>query len=191
MQKILFVCSENRIRSPTAAAVFSKDEGVEAISAGTNPDSATPVSVALIEWADVILVMEERHRKLLQARFRRELGNKKVGVLGLPDIYDFMEPVLVELLKEKVPSYVRIGRNTAMSDGNRKIDLPAWAIVLDVFGTLLLAVGIYALVGGDELLFADFLDIRPLAIPLIVAGVLLMLPLVGVFMGQVTRLDRS
>lgn len=191
MPKILFVCSENRLRSPTAAAVFAEYEGVEAIGAGTNPDSTTPVSAALIEWADVILVMEERHRKLLQARFHRELGNKKIGVLGLPDIYDFMEPVLVQLLKEKVPSYVRVGQNVEMNEGDRKFDLPAWAIVLDVIGTLLLAAGIYALVGGDDLLFSDFLDIRPFAIPLIVAGVLLMLPLVGVLMGQVTRLDRS
>lgn len=108
MPKILFVCSENRLRSPTAEAVFSQYDGVEAIGAGTNPDAATPVTTALVEWADVILVMEERHQKQLQARFSGALGNKKVDVLGLPDIYDYMEPVLVQLLKEKVPSYVQL-----------------------------------------------------------------------------------
>ena len=106
--KILFVCNENRLRSPTAAAVFSQYEGVEAIAAGTNPDAETPVTAALIEWADVILVMEERHKKHVEERFPLELGNTKVGVLGLPDIYDYMEPVLVQLLKEKVPSYVQL-----------------------------------------------------------------------------------
>ena len=108
MPKILFVCSENRLRSPTAEAVFSRYEGVEAIGAGTNADAATPVSGDLIEWADVILVMEKSHKNKLTKRFPDLLKNKKVGVLNLPDIYDYMEPVLVELLERKVPSYVRI-----------------------------------------------------------------------------------
>ena len=108
MPKLLFVCSENRLRSPTAEAVFSRYEGVEAIGAGTNPDAATPVSTELIDWADVILVMEESHRTKLMRRFAEQLENKKIGVLNLPDIYDYMEPVLVQLLKEKVPSYVRL-----------------------------------------------------------------------------------
>lgn len=108
MPKILFVCTENRLRSPTAEAVFSRYEGVEAIGAGTNPNAATPVSEELIEWADVVLVMEESHKNTLARRFTEQLENKKVGVLGLPDIYDYMEPVLVQLLKEKVPAYVQL-----------------------------------------------------------------------------------
>lgn len=108
MPKILFVCTENRLRSPTAAAIFSDYEGVEAISAGTNPNAATPVSAELIEWADVILVMEERHKIKLTEQFAEQVGDKTIGVLGLPDIYDYMEPVLVQLLKQKVPSYVQI-----------------------------------------------------------------------------------
>lgn len=108
MPRILFVCSENRLRSPTAEAVFSQYEGVEAIGAGTNPDATTPVSAELIEWADVILVMEESHKAKLTRRFAQQLENKKIGVLNLPDIYDYMEPVLVKLLKEKVPAYVRL-----------------------------------------------------------------------------------
>ncbi len=108
MPKILFVCSENRLRSPTAETVFSRFEGVEAIGAGTNPNAATPVTVELIEWADVILVMEDAHKNKLMRNFPQQLENKKIGVLGLADIYDYMEPVLVQLLKEKVPSYVRL-----------------------------------------------------------------------------------
>ena len=94
--------------SPTAEAVFSSYEGVEAIGAGTNPDAATPVSSELLDWADVILVMEESHRRNLMKRFGEQLEGRRIGVLNLPDIYDFMEPVLVQLLKEKVPSYVQI-----------------------------------------------------------------------------------
>ncbi len=107
MPRILFVCSENRLRSPTAEEVFSKYEGVEAIGAGTNVDSATPVTEALIDWADVVLVMEKSHRNKLSKKFHEQLKNKKIGVLDIPDIYDYMEPVLVQLLENKVPRYVR------------------------------------------------------------------------------------
>ncbi len=61
---------------------------------------------------------------------------------------------------------------------SRTIRLPAWMIILDLFGTLFLALGIYAQFGGEELLFSDFLDIRPFAIILILIGLLLMMPLV-------------
>jgi len=108
MAKILFVCSENRLRSPTAEALFSKYEGVEAIGAGTNAYAETPVTEDLIEWADVILVMEKSHKNKISEKFREHLKNKKVGVLDIPDIYDYMEPVLVQLLEKKVPRYVRI-----------------------------------------------------------------------------------
>ncbi len=108
MARILFVCSENRLRSPTAEAIFSQYQGVEAIGAGTNPDAATPVTADLIEWADVILVMEKSHQNKISKKFGEHLKNKKVGVLDIPDIYDYMEPVLVQLLENKVPRYVRV-----------------------------------------------------------------------------------
>ena len=108
MTRILFVCTENRLRSATAEVLFSRFDGIEAIGAGTNPDAATPVSGDLIEWADVILVMEDVHKRRLTQRFPNLLKDKKIGVLGLADIYDFMEPVLVDLLQRKVPAYARL-----------------------------------------------------------------------------------
>jgi predicted protein tyrosine phosphatase len=106
--RILFVCSENRLRSPTAAAVFSEYEGVEAISAGTNADCETPVSGDLIEWADIVLVMENSHRNKVAKKFRPLLKDKKLAVLNIPDDFDFMDPVLVRILRNRVPQYVPI-----------------------------------------------------------------------------------
>ena len=108
MARILFICTENRLRSPTAEALFSRYEGVEAIGAGTNASAKTPVTGDLIEWADVILVMEKSHKDKISKKFREHFKNKKVGVLDIPDIYHYMEPVLVQLLEKKVPRYVRI-----------------------------------------------------------------------------------
>jgi predicted protein tyrosine phosphatase len=106
--KLLFVCSENRLRSPTAEAVFSEYEGVEAIGAGTNHDAETPVSGDLVEWADAILVMEKSHRNKISKKYKEQLKGKKLVVLDIPDVYECMDPELIKLLKAKVPRYVRV-----------------------------------------------------------------------------------
>lgn len=100
---ILFVCSRNRLRSPTAEALFSARDGVETLSAETAPDAETPVSAELIDWADIIFVMEAVHRRRLKKHFGEMLAHKKIFVLGIPDKYKFMDPRLIELLRKKVP----------------------------------------------------------------------------------------
>ena len=108
MKKLLFVCSENRLRSPTAEAVFSEYEGVEALSAGTNADAETPVSGDLIQWADVIFVMEKAHRNKVSEKFRSLLKEKKLVVLEVPDNYEYMQPELIQSLKAKVKKFLRL-----------------------------------------------------------------------------------
>lgn len=106
MKNILFVCSQNKLRSPTAEQVFSGWPGVETASAGTNNDAENPLSSELVEWADVIFVMERAHRTKLQSRYRAAMKNAKLICLDIPDDYQFMEPALVELLKAKVGRYL-------------------------------------------------------------------------------------
>ncbi|MDF2447435.1 MAG: phosphotyrosine protein phosphatase [Moraxellaceae bacterium] len=103
MQRILFICSQNKLRSPTAEQVFAQEPGLEVLSAGTNHDAENPVTPELLEWADRILVMEGEHRAKLQKRFRQHLNGKKVICLGIPDEYEFMDPELIAILKRKVP----------------------------------------------------------------------------------------
>ena len=107
MRKLLFICSENRLRSPTAEAVFSEYDSVEAIGAGTNNDAETPVSGDLIEWADIVLVMEKSHRNKIQKKYREILKNKRLIVLDIPDNYECMQSELIQLLKAKVSRVVR------------------------------------------------------------------------------------
>lgn len=104
-RRFLFVCSRNQLRSPTAEALFSEVEGVEAISAGTNNDAETPLSGDLIEWAETIYVMERKHQAKLTQRFQALLKEKPVRVLGIPDDYTYMDPGLVDLLKRKFPEW--------------------------------------------------------------------------------------
>ena len=108
MKRILFVCSQNRLRSPTAEEVFSQHPRLEVLSAGTNNDAETPLSGDLVEWADIIVAMEKTHKNKISKKFRSQLTGKPVLVLGIPDEYDYMQPELVALLKSKLPRLVRI-----------------------------------------------------------------------------------
>ena len=99
---LLFVCSENRLRSPTGEAVFSGFEGVSAIGCGTNTDAQTTVSGDLIEWADIIFVMENSHRNKVSKKFQDVLQGKKLVCLDIPDEYEIMDPMLVRLLEHRV-----------------------------------------------------------------------------------------
>lgn len=103
--KLLFVCSRNRLRSPTAEMVLNELDAVTAISAGTNNDAETPLSGDLIIWADIIYVMETRHKKKIVQRFGRLLKDKPVRNLAIPDNYKFMEPDLVSKIKSRFPEY--------------------------------------------------------------------------------------
>ena len=104
--KALFVCSQNRLRSPTAEQVFAHWPGVETCSAGLNRSAENPVTPELLAWADTIFVMERAHRSRLSGRFRPYLGGKQVVCLGIPDEFAYMEPALVKILMAKVPRYL-------------------------------------------------------------------------------------
>lgn len=107
VQRLLFICSQNRLRSPTAEQVFSTWEGLECDSAGLAPDAVASLSTEQVEWADIIFVMEKSHRSKLAKKFKKHLNGKRVIVLGIPDDYEFMQDELVRLLNVKVPQFLR------------------------------------------------------------------------------------
>lgn len=99
---VLFICSRNQWRSPTAERVWKSHAGLEVRSAGLSKAARRRVTLADVRWADIILVMEEKHRSRLKATFRDEVRYKALHVLDVPDDYQFMDPELVALLKLKV-----------------------------------------------------------------------------------------
>ncbi len=103
---VLFLCSQNKLRSPTAEHIFADWAGIETLSAGLNKGAITPLSPDLLAWADVIFVMEKTHRRKLSERFKSDLHNKKIICLNIPDHYDYMEGNLVNLLRQKVTPYL-------------------------------------------------------------------------------------
>lgn len=102
MKHVLFLCSQNRLRSPTAEQIFANHPSIECSSAGLNHDAEVPVTPELIEWADLIFVMEKAHLNRLRSNFKSYLWNKRVVCLDIPDKYEYMDPELVNLLISKV-----------------------------------------------------------------------------------------
>lgn len=107
MPRALFICSRNRLRSPTAERLFASWPGVESDSAGLAADAEVPLSAEQLQWAELIFVMERVHQRRLQQRFAPWLRGKQVICLDIPDDYDFMQTELVELLRRKVGAYLR------------------------------------------------------------------------------------
>jgi predicted protein tyrosine phosphatase len=104
---VLFVCSRNRLRSPTAEVVFSDPPEIETASAGTSPDAETVVSADLVEWADIVFAMETVHKRRLNERFSSLLKTRKLVVLGIPDNYEYMDEGLIAVLRQKVTPHLK------------------------------------------------------------------------------------
>lgn len=98
-QKLLFICSRNRRRSPTAERIARRDPRCQARSAGTGDRARRRVSAADLRWADQICVMEYVHAARLRQRFRDVLEARPLLVLDIPDDFDFMDPELVSILE--------------------------------------------------------------------------------------------
>jgi len=101
--RVVFVCTQNKLRSPTAQAVFAARPDWQVASAGTDQRAETPLSRDLLEWADVAVCMEKVHRETIRSRFRGALPDDRLLILGIPDDYGYMDAELVRLLERTVP----------------------------------------------------------------------------------------
>ena len=107
MKRALFICTQNRLRSPTAEQIFAAWPDVETDSAGLGNDANVPLSFEQLEWANIIFVMEKAHRNRLSARFKRHLSGKRIICLDIPDDYEYMQPELIRLLEAKAGKFLR------------------------------------------------------------------------------------
>lgn len=98
-RQLLFVCSMNQLRSPTAERMFRDVPGYQARSAGVHDAARVKVTAGLLGWADVIFTMERKHSDRLRERFPAELAGKELVCLDIPDTYQFMDSELIDLLK--------------------------------------------------------------------------------------------
>ena len=104
MPNLLFICSRNQWRSPTAELLFKNHPIHTARSAGTNNNARIRVNQKMINWADVVFVMERKHSDIIGERFA--ISDQPVIVFEIPDDYRFCDPELVEILKISLANYL-------------------------------------------------------------------------------------
>jgi len=110
--KILFVCSENKNRSLTAEHIYKNCAGLEVESAGTLFYAQKQVSKELVQWADAILCMENRHKRHIVRDFADIISDKIIDILNIKtficgEVYEYMHPVLIEIIKEKTDAWLQ------------------------------------------------------------------------------------
>jgi predicted protein tyrosine phosphatase len=104
--RVLFVCRQNRMRSPTAERVFSKHPDLDVRSAGTNPDALARVNERMLDWADLIFIMDDYQRQALQRQFPEHPALERLICLEIADEFTFLQPELVELLMTRVTPHL-------------------------------------------------------------------------------------
>lgn len=103
---ILFICSRNNWRSRTAETIFKNNQKHNVKSAGTESEARIKVTEKLINWADLIFVMEKRHKERLRDKFESLIDDKEIVTLDIKDVYKYMDTELIEILETSVSPYL-------------------------------------------------------------------------------------
>jgi predicted protein tyrosine phosphatase len=105
-EQLLFVCSRNQWRSPTAAALFKSSQLYVAKSAGTSDKARIKLTANLINWADQIFVMEKRHAAIIRQNYSDLVVDRSIDILNISDDYQYMDPELIEVLESRLAEYL-------------------------------------------------------------------------------------
>lgn len=105
--RVLFVCTANRLRSPTAEDLFREWPGIEALSAGMDSEAPRPLTKELVASADLIFAMEPHHRERIRKKYKQRPHDSRIIALHIPDEYERGDPELIALLQDKVPAVLR------------------------------------------------------------------------------------
>ena len=104
--KILFVCSRNKWRSATAETIYKNHPEHQVRSAGTEPSARIKLNAKHVIWADLIFVMEKKHKQRIEEKFSEEIADKKIVIMDIPDEYQYMDKELIEELNLKTLDYL-------------------------------------------------------------------------------------
>jgi predicted protein tyrosine phosphatase len=110
--RILFVCTANRLRSPTAEDLFKGLGGHDVLSAGTDPGAPRPLTKELVASADLIFVMEAHHRERIRKRFKARPPDSAIVTLHIPDEFERGDPDLIALLQDRAGPRMRALSNS-------------------------------------------------------------------------------
>lgn len=119
--RLLFVCGKNQWRSPTAEAIYRNDTRVAVRSAGVSDKSRHRVSTDDLEWADLVLVMEKKHKARILDMFGEQPNLPPIIALDIPDEYQRMDQELVALIQAGTEFHLKQNFNLVESSGSAGI----------------------------------------------------------------------
>jgi predicted protein tyrosine phosphatase len=105
-RRVLFLCQYNQQRSPTAERLFGKRADLDVRSAGVSVGAMTRVNAHMLEWADVIFIMDDEQRVALDRMFPEHPALVRLVCLDIPDQFIFLQPELVDLLHQRVTPHL-------------------------------------------------------------------------------------
>ena len=103
---LLFICSRNKWRSRTAETIFKNNPIHHVKSAGTDDGAMVRINEKNLDWADIIFVMEDKHKQRIKEKFNTASIIKKIVVLEIPDDYQYMDLELIDIIKTSVSPYL-------------------------------------------------------------------------------------
>ncbi|HET9271130.1 MAG TPA: hypothetical protein VFO31_23305 [Vicinamibacterales bacterium] len=104
--RVLFLCRHNRMRSPTAERVFGRRADLEVRSAGVAADALARVNVHMLDWADLIFIMDDQQQRALKRLFAGHRALEHLICLNIPDEFTFMQAELIALLHERAGQHL-------------------------------------------------------------------------------------
>lgn len=105
--RTLFICYYNRKRSATAERLFGRDPALDVRSAGTSDEAMVQVNERMLDWADVVFIMEDEQRRELTRLFPKHPALNRLICLEIPDKYEFLDPELVTLLQARTTPHLK------------------------------------------------------------------------------------
>ncbi|MBL9205071.1 MAG: protein tyrosine phosphatase [Opitutaceae bacterium] len=99
--RVLFVCSMNQWRSPTAERLYQNDARLQVRSAGTQRGARRRISRTDLAWADLVVVMEREHQRAITRQFP-DPSLPPIEILDIPDDYAFLDPELQSALTTSI-----------------------------------------------------------------------------------------
>lgn len=108
--RVLFCCTAGLLRAPTFSNIGMCNFDLNTRSCGSDKELALiPISTNLVLWADKIYFMLPENLEQALYQFKtydfsnqniKNLIEEKSSILGIPDIFEYMQPELQQTAKE-------------------------------------------------------------------------------------------
>jgi len=110
-RRVLFVCTQNKVRSLTAEHLYRDRPDLDVKSCGTATFAKNRLSKELLKWAEVVFTFDDTQTEAITKNFPTEAQGRPVVCLGLPDIFTYKSDALVVKVIAKLDPH--LGRPNA------------------------------------------------------------------------------